>query len=209
MLANLLTQIYNLKWLIVGYLVVAILFSFLISSFGKRFEWNKKKILSFAFLYTMDKRHLVAYSLSLGRFLYVIYLAVFCKQLGIESFGIFMVFSILISIFGKDLKGLPGQLITYACLFGVLLLESMFYGYYTDVESFWLIMAMVVFLGSFASLYSLYHQILTHERLSRLSCGDETTGTKEMPMNINDFKDLFKSNADEEGVSIIDVQKKA
>jgi len=206
----LLTEIYNLRWLIVIYVVFIFALIILSLIVGKKFVWNGRNTTIYGFFYNLNTHCKIAYGISLTRVLYVMINAVFCEGLGFEVLIVLMLQTIFISVFSRDFLILPGQVFIYGVIFGILMLEGMFSGYYNEVDGYWLIRVMVIFLGTFVSLYVIYHQIIIHERLVNISAGEkQLKGVKsDFGATISDFAHVFGiGRKTQAGESLVDMQK--
>ena len=76
-----------------------------------------------------------------------------------------MIFSLTICILEVDLKNVFGDVAVYIAVYAIMMLESIMYKYYIQVENSAVIMVMTVMLGIFVSLYSTYHLIVSYDRI--------------------------------------------
>ena len=169
MLAEFLLQVYNLKWFLLAVILLTTggLVFFMLE--GDYFDWTRKKVSTFGLLFDLDRRGCIALAESLSRLIYIVYVAINCTRTGLEAGIVILLMTVFGCIVTKDWKGIPQQVLTFGAVYGLLLLEGMFGNYYNDVERYWLLRAMVIFMGVFACLYTVYASIGYHERIIRIS----------------------------------------
>lgn len=164
MLVQLIKEIANLKWYVIIYAIAAIVFCALIYLGTREFDWSFKKIRFFAVLYNLNKRGLIAVSLILGRFVYVICMAVLGGSEGFWDLLVLLLFTIVIAIISRSAKTLI-QILSYAAVFAITLTENMLTQFYRDVDSNVMIAVVAVFFGIFAVLYACYQTLTAYNNV--------------------------------------------
>ena len=152
-------------WILV---VVCVLAAVAVSAYvtlrTKEFSWDKKTIRAYAILYNLDKRGLISVTLLMFRLIFICYIAVSGGSTSIVELAIIEFMTLLYAFISGDKKSFS-QLIAYLVIYIIILMESLFYAYYTEVESTFTIMFLVISFGLFASLYSIHQAIVAYERL--------------------------------------------
>ena len=83
----------------------------------------------------------------------------------LPAFFLRWIFSLTICILEVDFKSIFGDVAVYIAVYAIMMLESIMYKYYIQVENSAVIMVMTVLLGIFVSLYSTYHLIVSYDRI--------------------------------------------
>jgi len=204
-----LNQIYNLRWLILIYVAFILGISVLSFFIARNFTWNGRNTSIYGFLYNLTDKCKISYSISLTRMIFVFICAAFPRTMGLEAGIVLILSTIFVAAFSGDFRIFIGQLFIYSGIYGVLLLEGMFSSYFNEVEQYWLIKAMVIFLGVFASLYAVYQHIILHERLVVISTGDRNLrkSSSDLTLTILDLLEVFGIKKLKNGETLVDVQK--
>ena len=155
-------EILNLKWVIVTYVVATVAFYFLYAAITKKFAWKLGKIRTFGVVYNLERPFLIAFAVLICRLLFVIITAIRIKDTGLQTLIALILMTVVICFTDFKVKNLIKQVFTYVLIFGTLLLQSMLWHYYMEVERFWVAMAVCVFLGVFASIYAVYDAITSY-----------------------------------------------
>ena len=158
-------EILSLKWVIVSYVALTSALYILFVIMTKRFLWSRGKINAYGVLYNLSTGAQMAFAVIICRFAFVIITALRIKDTGIQTFIAFILMTAVIVIPGFEIKKAVRQIITYIAVSGILLLESLLWHYYMEVERFWVAMAVCVFLGLFACLYAAYDALISYKEL--------------------------------------------
>ena len=158
-------EILDLKWVIISYVALTVLLYFLFAIFTKKFLWSKGKINTYGILYNLSTGAQMAFAVIICRYAFVIITALRVKDTGLQTLIALIAMTAVICIPGFEIKRSLRQAVTYIAIFGILLLESLLWHYYMEVERFWVAKAVFIFLGVFASLYGTYDAITSYREL--------------------------------------------
>lgn len=164
MLNQLLREVANLKWYVVIYAVAAVLFCAVIYFETREFDWSFRRIRAFSILYSMNRNGRIAVGLLLGRFVYVICMALFGGSDGFWDLLVVLMFTIAISIASRSWKNLL-QIFAYAAVFLISLTENMFISFYREVDNNTMIFVVAIFFGVFAVMYACYQTLTAYNNL--------------------------------------------
>lgn len=162
---NIVLEIYNLRWLISAYVIAIVVACFLFWLGTSGFAWTKTKIRIFGVLYDLSEKSKAAATFAFGRYIFIIVSTVMCSYTGIYHMAVLLIFSLTICILEVDFKNIFGDIAVYIAVYAIMMLESIMYKYYIQVENSAVIMVMTVMLGIFVSLYSTYHLIVSYDRI--------------------------------------------
>ena len=162
---NIVLEIYNLRWLISAYVITVVAFCAFFWANTVRFRWSRSKIRYFGAIYHVSSRTRIAITFALGRYAFILVSVVLCAYTGIYHMAVLLVFSLAINVIEVDIKRIFGDVAVYIAVFAIMLLESILYKYYIQMERAAGIMAMVVLLGIFVALYSTYNFIISYDRI--------------------------------------------
>lgn len=166
-------EILDLKWVIISYVALTVLLYFLFAIFTKKFLWSKGKINTYGILYNLSTGAQMAFAVIICRYAFVIITALRVKDTGLQTLIALIAMTAVICIPGFEIKRSLRQAVTYIAIFGILLLESLLWHYYMEVERFWVAMAVYIFLGVFASLYGTYDAITSYRELYGKASGSK------------------------------------
>lgn len=159
------------KWLVAAHLVTALLIVFLYVIQSGKFGFTKGKTVLFGAVFSMDRRDLIAWAISISRFITVCYCAARPEDTGLIFAGILVLMTFVLNLLAGDMPGLLNQSLTYIVISVLILLKGLFLSYCREVEDLAIIRIIAWFLGCFAILYSLFQTIRGHEQLILLSNG--------------------------------------
>ena len=164
MLQHILLAILEYKWMVLIYVLVAVIFCGAIYIFARDFKWERSKVTAFAILYDLDLSGQICLGLLLGRFALVAVETAFGGSTGLWDLIAMELLTIAIVISSRDWKALL-QLLSYGAVFAISLLENMMFEYYRNVEADPLIPFVGAMFGLFAFLYAVHQSIVSYERL--------------------------------------------
>lgn len=167
MLDEVLYEIGNLKWMMLFHLFITILVCGYFTLTTHTFNWKRSNFIKFAYLYNLTKNQAIAVALILGRFLFVITSVIFCERVFIGYYFVFVMFAVAIGFFSKDIKVLTSGLIYYFVIYVLLYIQSQLFVFYRTFESEMIILIMLISVGLFNVLASLYLSIGTYESITK------------------------------------------
>lgn len=167
MLEDILYKIGNLKWMMLFHLLATIIVCGYFYLATRKFSWNRKIFIHFAYLYNLSINEVIAVALLLGRFLFVVTSVIFCKDVFVGYYLILVIFALLIGLFAKDYKLLPGGILYFLVLYILMYIQSQLLVFYSTIDKSWVIIFMVISLGIFVVLSTLYISIGVYESITK------------------------------------------
>ena len=164
MLEQVIRELGNYKWFIVGAVIATVVLSAYLMLSTKEFEWTKRKVRAFAFLYDLDTRGRICLVLLLFRLMFLIFLAATGGSTTIwEAVAVLFITLVYAIVSGENKNYL--QLLSYAVIYVLLVMEGLFTAYYEDIDDSWLIMFLIIAFGLFSGLYSIHQSLTGYEML--------------------------------------------
>lgn len=164
MLNDLILTFIKYSLLIVVFVVSVVLITIQMNLRTREFSWNKRTVRIFAILYDLDRRGRICFSIMLVRMIFVIFIAATGGTTGISEFIAIEIATLVYAIISGDKKSFL-QLLVYIVIYILIVMESLFMSYYTDVDNDLLVLFCVIAFGVFASLYTIHQTITGYERL--------------------------------------------
>lgn len=171
-------SVIGLRWVILAHVAAALLILTVCSFTGERKLFSRGKVLLFGSILSMNKAARTAWCLSLSRLLIVLIYACMPGETDLIPGIIIGLETLAMLILTGDLKTWSMQLVSFAAVYAILLLQGLFYRYYAEVESQRVYQLIYIFLGVFAGLVAVQQTLSGHEQLIRGSNPEMAAGLK-------------------------------
>ena len=164
MLGQIVYELGNYKWFIVGSVILTVALSaYLIRCTGE-FTWTKHKVRVFSLLYDLDLRGRICFTLMLSRLMFIIFLAASGGSTTIWEAMMIILISIIYGFVSGDKKNFL-QIFAYIAIYVILVMERLFLEYYNEIEDTWIVMFLVIAFAVFGVLYSVQQTLTGYELL--------------------------------------------
>lgn len=171
MFNTVISEIANLKWLIITMIIVCSLLCLIMFIGLRKFNWKRSKVRIFSLLYGLNTKDCICLSLMITRCIYVIYLAIDSNNITVDYLITLIIISMLIPILERDYLDIVTNILTSIAIYIILYLQSSLRYFYRYVESDAIVFIMIVALCIFTILYSIYslvssynHMIVLHRK---------------------------------------------
>lgn len=165
MLDRIISEVLNLKWLIISFIVIGIILYLLVFFSTRSFKWDDKKVYFFSMLYGLDTYECIIVGTLITRLFYIIYISIFNNNISVEYLIPLVIMSAIISAFQKDWIGLGTGIVGSIAVYSIVYLESSLKFFYTNVETDVTILLMIIFLTIFSVLFAIFNFISSYNSL--------------------------------------------